>query len=100
MTYQIHLDSIRPSLSQISTNEKSRGWRARAQQGDYSRFYEAANQHNVDLAAEVVAPDFIDDTNKIEGLESLKQFGNMFIRGIPDLHWTIEDIALFMEKVE
>jgi len=63
------------------------------------RYYEAANKHNVDLAAELVAPDFIDYTNKIEGLESLKQFGNMLIKGFPDLHWTIEDIVAEEDKV-
>jgi len=63
------------------------------------RYYEAANKHNVDLAAVLVAPDFVDYTNKIEGLESLKQFGSMFIKGFPDLHWTIEDIVAEKDKV-
>ncbi len=63
------------------------------------RYYEAANEHNVDLADEFVAPDFVDYTNKIEGLESLKQFGNRFFKGFPDLHWTIEDIVAEEDKV-
>ena len=63
------------------------------------RFYEAANKHNVDLVAELVAPDYVDYTNKIEGLESLKQFGNMFIKGFPDIHWTIEDMIAEGDKV-
>jgi len=63
------------------------------------RYYEAANKHNVELADEFVAPDFVDYTNKIEGLESLKQFGNRFFKGFPDLHWTIEDIVAEEDKV-
>jgi len=63
------------------------------------RYYGAANKHNVDLAAELVAPGFIDYTNKLEGLESLKHFGNMFIKSFPDLHWTIEDIVAEKDKV-
>jgi len=63
------------------------------------RYYEAANKHNVDLAAELVAPDFVDYDNKIEGLENLKQFGNMLIKGFPDIHWTIEDIVAEGDKV-
>ncbi len=63
------------------------------------RFYEAANKHDVDLVAELVAPDYVDYTNRIEGVESLKQFGNMFIKGFPDIHWTIEDIIAEGDKV-
>jgi len=63
------------------------------------RFYEAANKHNVDLAAEFVAPDYVDYTNKIEGVEGVKQFGNMLIKGFPDIHWTIEDIVAEEDKV-
>ena len=50
------------------------------------RHYEAANKHKVDLAAEWVAPDFVDYINEIEGLESLKQFGKRLIKGFPDIH--------------
>jgi hypothetical protein len=63
------------------------------------RLYEAANKHNVDLADELVAPDFVDYTNKIEGLEGLKEFGRTFFRGFPDLHWSIEDIIAEGDKV-
>jgi len=63
------------------------------------RFYEAANKHDVDLVAEFVAPDYVDYTNKIEGVEGVKQFGNMLIKGFPDIHWTIEDIVAEEDKV-
>ena len=63
------------------------------------RFYKGANEHTVDMIDELVAPDFVDYTNKIEGLEGLKQFGNMFIKGFPDLHWNIEDIVAEKDKV-
>ena len=56
------------------------------------RYYEAANKHNVDLVVEFVAPDFVDYTNKIEGREGLREFGNILDKGFPDLHWIIEDI--------
>jgi len=63
------------------------------------RYYEEANKHNIDIVDELVVPDFVDYTNKIEGLENLKQFGNKFIKGFPDLHWTIEDIVAEGDKV-
>ena len=63
------------------------------------RYYEAANKHNVDLVVEFVAPDFVDYSNKIEGQESLREFGNILEKGFPDLHWTIEDIVAEGDKV-
>ena len=63
------------------------------------RLYKVANKHNVDLLDELVAPDFVDYDNKISGLESLKQFGSMLIKGFPSLHWTIEDIVAEKDKV-
>jgi C-1 hydroxylase len=37
------------------------------------RFIEAYNKRNLDLLDDLVAPDYVDHTNKIQGLESLKQ---------------------------
>ena len=61
--------------------------------------YEVANKGNPDLLDELVAPDFVDYTNQIRGLESLKEFGRAFLGGFPDLHWTIEDIIAEGDKV-
>ena len=63
------------------------------------RLYENANNRNMDMIIESVAPDFVDYTNKIEGQEGLKEFGNMLIKGFPDIHWTIEDIIAEGDKV-
>jgi len=59
------------------------------------RYYEAANQHNVDLVVEFLAPSFVDYTNKLEGQESLREFGNLLDKGFPDLHWTIEEMVSY-----
>ena len=65
--------------------------------------YEALNKQ--DLASrlasmdEFYAPDFIDYTNQIRGLESLKQSHIQFTEGFPDVYRTIEDIIAEADKV-
>ena len=56
------------------------------------RLVEAFNKHNVALLDEFIAPDFVDHTLQLQGLESYKKFENMFIEAFPDYHETIEDI--------
>ena len=56
------------------------------------RLVEAFNKHNVDLLDEFIAPDFVDHTIQLQGLENYKKFESMFIKGFPDYHQTIEDI--------
>jgi predicted ester cyclase len=56
------------------------------------RLNEAYNKFNLDALDDIVAPDYVDHTNKIKGLESLKQLMTMGHKGVPDRHETIEDI--------
>ncbi len=63
------------------------------------RFIEAYNKQNLDSLDEFVAQDYVDHTNKIQGLEGLKQLMSMGIKGVPDWHETIEDIIAEGDKV-
>ena len=56
------------------------------------RLVKAFNKHNVALLDEFIASDFVDHTIQLQGLENYKKFENMFIKGFPDYHETIEDI--------
>jgi len=48
------------------------------------RFVEAYNKKNLDLFDELFAPDYVDHTLHIRGLESLKQTKlGSFLQGIP-----------------
>ncbi|MFC1875102.1 ester cyclase [Chloroflexota bacterium] len=63
------------------------------------RFIEAYNKQDLDLLDDIVAPDYIDHTNQIQGLEGLKQLMNLNIPAFPDWHETIEDIIAEGDKV-
>ena len=62
---------------------------------------DAINQQNLALLDELIAPDFVyhTPTQKIQGLEVMKQGVMMELRSFPDLHVTIEDIMAEGEKV-
>ena len=47
----------------------------------------------------LVAPDFVEHTQQLRGLESFKQFHTEFCEGFPDIHRTIEDIIAEGDKV-
>jgi predicted ester cyclase len=61
--------------------------------------FEALNEQNLALLDKLVAPDYIDHTLQIRGLESLKQYIPMLPKGFPDLRETIEDIVAEGDKV-
>jgi predicted ester cyclase len=63
------------------------------------RFIEAYNKRNLDSLDVFVAPDYVDHTNQLQGLESLKQLINVGLIGVPDWHETIEDIIAEGDKV-
>ena len=63
------------------------------------RLVEAFNKHDVALLDEFMAPDFVDHTIQLQGLESFKKFEAMFITGFPDYSETIEDIIAEGDKV-
>jgi len=63
------------------------------------KVYEAFNERNTDMTNEIIAPDYVDYTNQIQGLESGKKFITMFWEGFPDIYWSIEDIIAEGDKV-
>jgi len=63
------------------------------------RFIEAYNKQDFDSCDDLVAPDYVDHTNQIRGLESLKQIMKLAIKAFPDWHETIEDIIAEGDKV-
>lgn len=62
-------------------------------------FFDALNKQNLSLLNELMAPDYVDDTLQIKGLESYKQLYTVLRKGIPDFHETIEDIIAEGDKV-
>lgn len=65
------------------------------------KMIEAINSQNLTLWDEFMAPDFVVhmDEEKIQGLESNKQFIKDEIGSFPDLHVTIEDTIAEGDKV-
>jgi predicted ester cyclase len=63
------------------------------------RLFEALNEQNLTLLDKLVAPDYVDHTLKIRGLESLKEYIPVLPKGFPDLRETIEDITAEGDKV-
>jgi predicted ester cyclase len=61
--------------------------------------YEAFNKHNLDLLDSFVAPDFVDHTLQLQGLDSFKKSEAMFIKSFPDYSETIEDIIAEGDRV-
>ena len=62
-------------------------------------FIEAYNKRNFDLLDDLVAPDYVDHTWQLQGLESLKQGLRLGFKGFPDWHEAIEDIIAEGDKV-
>ncbi len=59
------------------------------------KFIDAYNK--LEFADDLVAPDYVDP--ELGGREGLKQMMNMFFKGFPDFHETIEDIIAEGDKV-
>jgi predicted ester cyclase len=60
---------------------------------------EEINKRNLAVLDEFVAPDYIDHTNPLQGLEDVKQFYTRTLKDFPDLQRTIEDIIAEGDKV-
>jgi steroid delta-isomerase-like uncharacterized protein len=60
---------------------------------------EAYNKQDLALLDDLMAPDFVDHTLQLRGLDSFKQFYAMFWKGFPDTHATIDDITAEGDKV-
>jgi len=63
------------------------------------RFIEELNRRNIAIMDELVAPDYVDHTHQLRGLEDVKQSLTMEIKGFPYFHMTIEDIIAEGDKV-
>ncbi len=63
------------------------------------RFVEAYNTGNLDLLDDLLAPDYVNHTLQIRGLETLKQFETMIFNTFPDWNEAIEDIIAEGDKV-
>jgi steroid delta-isomerase-like uncharacterized protein len=61
--------------------------------------YEVFNKHDVALLDSLIAPDFVDHTMQLRGLDSFKKFETDFIKSFPDYSETIEDIISEGDKV-
>ena len=61
--------------------------------------YEAYNKHDVALLDNFLAPDYVHHAQKLQGLESVKQYEAMIYKAFPDLHDIIEDIIAEGYKV-
>jgi len=61
--------------------------------------YETFNKHDVALLDDLMAPDFVDHTMQLQGLDSFKKFETNFIKSFPDYSETIEDIIAEGDKV-
>ena len=57
------------------------------------------NKRNLAVLDGFVAPDYVDYTNPLRGLEDVKQFYTKTLKDFPDLHRTIEDIVAEEDKV-
>jgi predicted ester cyclase len=62
------------------------------------RFVDAYNNRNLDVFAELLAPNYFDHTSHVDR-EGLKQLINMAIIAFPDFHETIHDIIAEGDKV-
>jgi len=61
--------------------------------------FEAFNKHNVNLLDGFIAPDFVDHTLQLQGLDDFKKSEAMFIKSFPDYSETIDDIIAEKDMV-
>ena len=65
-------------------------------------FEECLNKHDVDLADKMVASDFVrygGRADEVHGLEAWKQLIRSVFDGMPDVHWTIEEMFAQGDRV-
>ena len=63
------------------------------------RTIEVINTQDLSSIENIVAPDFVDHTRQVRGLENLKQFLSMIFKAFSDWHINIEDIIAEGDKV-
>lgn len=60
---------------------------------------EALNRKDLTILDEFMAPDYVDHTNQLHGMEEVKRFYVGIFKDMPDFHRTIEDIIAEDDKV-
>lgn len=60
---------------------------------------EALNKRDLAALDQCIAPDYVDHTNQIQGIESLKQFYTRAFEDFPDFRRIIEDIIVERDRV-
>ena len=63
------------------------------------RLYEAVNTQDLSSIEDFMAPDYVDHTRKLRGLEENRQYMTMLYKASPDIHGTVEDIIAKRDKV-
>lgn len=63
------------------------------------RLYEAVNTQDLSSLEAFIAPNYVDHTRGLHGLDALKQFGTMIFQSFPDFQETMEDIIAEGDKV-
>jgi len=60
---------------------------------------EAVNKRNLASLDEFIAPDYVDHTTQLGGLEGVKKFYAVFFNAFPDFHRAIDDIIAEGDRV-
>jgi len=63
------------------------------------RLYEAVNTQDLSSIEDFMAPDYVDHTRKLRGLEENRQYMTMLYKASPDIHGTVEDIIAERDRV-
>ena len=63
------------------------------------RVNEALNRKDLSVIDEFMAPDYVDHTNQLRGLDEVKRFYAGVFKDFPDFHREIEDIIAEGDKV-
>ncbi len=63
------------------------------------RLAEAINEKDLDALDDIMANDFVDLDQNLNGLESFKKYESMFLQGFPDMHLTVKDIVAKGDRV-
>lgn len=63
------------------------------------RLMETVNKRNLASLKEFVAPDYVDTTLQLKGLEGFRKSVTDLYTGFPDIHATIDDIIAERDKV-
>jgi len=61
--------------------------------------FEAFNKRDLASLDDLLAQDYVDHTNRLRGLDDVREFLTTLIKGFPDLLMTIEDIIAEGDRI-